>query len=63
MASIIKNEHGKIEKIMEDGELVWNDKDYIQRPKIGDKTAQLLKEGKIQQYLARIHNLDLEASQ
>ena len=34
--------------------------DNIHRNNIGEETAQLLRDGKIQEYLARIHDIDLE---
>jgi len=57
-------ENDRVVKIFEDGELVWSDEDYIQRPKIGDKTGEILRKADsikdIKHYLARIHNIDLE---
>lgn len=37
-SKMIKNE--RIIEIQEDGETIWKDEDYVQRPKISDKTRQ-----------------------
>lgn len=62
MNKIEKN--GRIVEIQENGETVWKDEDYIQRPKIGDETAQMLRDAEtiqdIKKYLGRIHDVDLK---
>ena len=61
--AVLKNENDRIVQIQKNGEIVWNDEDYIQRPKIGEPTAQMLRDAEtiqdIKQYLARIHKIDL----
>jgi len=61
--AVLKNENDRIVQIQKNGEIVWNDEDYIQRPKIGQPTAQMLRDAEtiqdIKQYLARIHKIDL----
>lgn len=64
MVTKLRNNEGRIVEIQEKGETVWKDEDYIQRPKIGDKTAQMLRDAEnledIKAYLGRIHNIELE---
>jgi hypothetical protein len=61
--AVLKNENDRIVQIQKNAEIVWNDEDYIQRPKIGEPTAQMLRDAEtiqdIKQYLARIHKIDL----
>jgi len=61
--AVLKNENDRIVQIQKNGEIVWNDEDYVQRPKIGEPTAQMLRDAEtiqdIKQYLARIHKIDL----
>ena len=61
--AVLKNENDRIVQIQKNGEIVWNDEDYIQRPKIGEPTAQMLRDAEtiqdIKQYLARVHKIDL----
>ena len=61
--AVLKNEHDRIVQIQKNGEIVWNDEDYVQRPKIGEPTAQMLRDAEtlqdIKQYLARVHKIDL----
>jgi len=48
------NKHGETLEV--DGEKV----NTLIKENIGEETKQLLKDGKIQEYLARIHDIDLE---
>ena len=60
---ILKNrKNGLVSSIKdaETGEIIWTREESIHRGKIGGETAQLLRDGKIQEYLARIHDIDLE---
>jgi len=61
--AVLKNENDRIVQIQKNGEIVWDDEDYVQRPKIGEPTAQMLRDAEtiqdIKQYLARIHKIDL----
>jgi hypothetical protein len=61
--AILKDENNRIVQIQKNGEIVWDDEDYIQRPKIGEPTAQMLRDAEtlqdIKQYLARVHKIDL----
>ena len=61
--AVLKDEHDRIVQIQKNGEVVWNDEDYVQRPKIGEPTAQMLRDAEtiqdIKQYLARIHKIEL----
>ena len=61
--AVLKDENDRIVQIQKNGEIVWDDEDYIQRPKIGEPTAQMLRDAEtiqdIKQYLARIHKIDL----
>ena len=61
--AVLKDENDRIVQIQKNGEIVWNDEDYVQRPKIGEPTAQMLRDAEtiqdIKQYLARIHKIDL----
>lgn len=41
MTTIIK-QNGKVKEIQEDGETIWRDEDYIQRPKISQKSRKEL---------------------
>jgi hypothetical protein len=63
--AVLKNENNRIVQIQKNGEIVWNDEDYVQRPKIGEPTAQMLRDAEtiqdIKQYLARIHKIDLNS--
>ena len=61
--AVLKNENDRIVQIQKNGEIVWDDEEYVQRPKIGEPTAQMLRDAEtiqdIKQYLARIHKIDL----
>ena len=61
--AVLKDENDRIVQIQKNAEVVWDDEDYIQRPKIGEPTAQMLRDAEtiqdIKQYLARIHKIDL----
>ena len=61
--AVLKNENDRIVQIQKNGEIVWDDKDYVQRVKIGEPTAQMLRDAEtiqdIKQYLARVHKIDL----
>jgi hypothetical protein len=61
--AVLKNENDRIVQIQKNGEIVWDDEDYIQRPKIGEPTAQMLRDAEniqdIKKYLARVHKIDL----
>jgi len=61
--AVLKDEHDRIVQIQKNGEIVWDDKDYVQRRKIGEPTAQMLRDAEtiqdIKQYLARVHKIDL----
>ena len=61
--AVLKNENDRIVQIQKNGEVVWDDEDYIQRPKIGEPTAQMLRDAEtiqdLKQYLARVHKIDL----
>ena len=63
--AVLKDENDRIVQIQKNGEIVWNDKDYVQRPKIGEPTAQMLRDAEtiqdIKQYLARVHKIDLNS--
>ena len=54
---------GKVLEIQEDGKTIWKAEDSIRRDKIGDKTAQKLRDAQnvkeIKEYLARVHDVDL----
>ena len=61
--AVLKDENDRIVQIQKNGEIVWNDEDYVQRRKIGEPTAQMLRDAEniqdIKQYLARVHKIDL----
>ena len=61
--AVLKDENDRIVQIQKNGEIVWDDKDYVQRVKIGEPTAQMLRDAEtiqdIKQYLARVHKIDL----
>ena len=61
--AVLKNENDRIVQIQKNGEIVWDDKEYVQRPKIGEPTAQMLRDAEtiqdIKQYLAIVHKIDL----
>jgi len=63
--AVLKDENDRIVQIQKNGEIVWNDEDYIQRPKIGEPTAQMLRDAEtiqdIKQYLAKVHKIDLSS--
>jgi len=63
--AVLKNENDRIVQIQKNGEIVWNDEDYVQRPKIGEPTAQMLRDAEtiqdIKQYLAKLHKIDLSS--
>jgi hypothetical protein len=63
--AVLKNENNRIVQIQKNGEIVWNDEDYVQRRKIGEPTAQMLRDAEtiqdIKQYLARVHKIDLSS--
>jgi len=65
--AVLKNENDRIVQIQKNGEIVWDDEDYVQRPKIGEPTAQMLRDAEniqdIKQYLARVHKIDLSGSE
>ena len=61
--AVLKDENDRIVQIQKNGEIVWDDEEYVQRPKIGEPTAQMLRDAEniqdIKQYLARVHKIDL----
>ena len=61
--AVLKDENDRIVQIQKNGEIVWDDEEYVQRVKIGEPTAQILRDAEtiqdIKQYLARIHKIDL----
>jgi len=61
--AVLKNENDRIVQIQKNGEIVWDDEDYVQRVKIGEPTAQMLRDAEtiqdIKQYLAKVHKIDL----
>ena len=61
--AVLKNENDRIVQIQKNAEIVWDDEDYVQRRKIGEPTAQILRDAEtiqdIKQYLARVHKIDL----
>ena len=61
--AVLKDENDRIVQIQKNGEIVWDDEDYVQRVKIGQPTAQMLRDAEtiqdIKQYLARVHKIDL----
>ena len=61
--AVLKNENDRIVQIQKNGEIVWDDEEYVQRVKIGEPTAQMLRDAEtiqdIKQYLARVHKIDL----
>jgi len=61
--AVLKDENDRIVQIQKNGEVVWDDEEYVQRPKIGEPTAQMLRDAEtlqdIKQYLARVHKIDL----
>ena len=61
--AVLKDENDRIVQIQKNGEIVWNDEDYVQRVKIGEPTAQMLRDAEtiqdIKQYLAKVHKIDL----
>ena len=63
--AVLKNENNRIVQIQKNGEIVWDDEEYVQRPKIGEPTAQMLRDAEtiqdIKQYLARVHKIDLNS--
>ena len=63
--AVLKDENDRIVQIQKNGEIVWNDEDYVQRRKIGEPTAQMLRDAEniqdIKQYLARVHKIDLSS--
>jgi hypothetical protein len=63
--AVLKDENDRIVQIQKNGEIVWDDEDYIQRPKIGEPTAQMLRDAEtiqdIKKYLARVHKIDLSS--
>ena len=65
--AVLKNENNRIVQIQKNGEIVWDDEDYVQRVKIGEPTAQMLRDAEtlqdIKQYLARVHKIDLSGSE
>ena len=65
--AVLKDENDRIVQIQKNGEIVWNDEDYVQRPKIGEPTAQMLRDAEtiqdVKQYLARVHKIDLSGSE
>ena len=42
--AVLKDENDRNVQIQKNGEIVWNDEEYIQRPKIGEPTAQMLRD-------------------
>ena len=65
--AVLKNENDRIVQIQKNGEIVWNDEDYVQRVKIGEPTAQMLRDAEtiqdIKEYLGRVHKIDLSGSE
>ena len=63
--AVLKDENDRIVQIQKNGEIVWDDEDYVQRPKIGEPTAQMLRDAEtiqdIKQYLAKLHKIDLSS--
>jgi hypothetical protein len=63
--AVLKDENDRIVQIQKNGEIVWDDEDYIQRRKIGEPTAQMLRDAEtiqdIKKYLARVHKIDLSS--
>ena len=61
--AVLKDENDRIVQIQKNAEIVWDDEDYVQRVKIGEPTAQMLRDAEtiqdIKQYLARVHKIDL----
>jgi hypothetical protein len=61
--AVLKDENDRIVQIQKNGEIVWDDEEYVQRVKIGEPTAQMLRDAEtiqdIKQYLARVHKIDL----
>ena len=61
--AVLKDENDRIVQIQKNGEIVWDDEDYVQRVKIGEPTAQMLRDAEtiqdIKQYLAKVHKIDL----
>jgi len=61
--AVLKDENDRIVQIQKNGEIVWDDEEYVQRRKIGEPTAQMLRDAEtiqdIKQYLARVHKIDL----
>ena len=61
--AVLKDENDRIVQIQKNGEIVWDDEEYVQRPKIGEPTAQMLRDAEtiqdIKQYLAKVHKIDL----
>ena len=61
--AVLKDENDRIVQIQKNAEIVWDDEDYVQRPKIGEPTAQMLRDAEtiqnIKQYLARVHKIAL----
>jgi len=65
--AVLKNENDRIVQIQKNGEVVWDDEDYVQRVKIGEPTAQMLRDAEtiqdIKEYLGRVHKIDLSGSE
>jgi hypothetical protein len=63
--AVLKDENDRIVQIQKNGEIVWDDEEYVQRRKIGEPTAQMLRDAEtiqdIKQYLARVHKIDLSS--
>jgi hypothetical protein len=63
--AVLKDENDRIVQIQKNAEIVWDDEDYVQRPKIGEPTAQMLRDAEniqdIKEYLARVHKIDLNS--
>ena len=61
--AVLKDENDRIVQIQKNAEIVWDDEEYVQRVKIGEPTAQMLRDAEtiqdIKQYLARVHKIDL----
>jgi hypothetical protein len=66
MTTKVYDSKGKLIEIQENGETVWTEDDSLRRDKIGDKTAQKLKDANsvkdLKKYLARVHDVDLGGS-
>lgn len=43
-----------------EGKIFIDKQTSLDRRRIGEETAQLLRDGKIKKYIARIHDIDLE---